>query len=62
METPAHGNQNTDGDLEELRRKVQIGFDQIERGEYTTYDENSLGELFERVKARGRKRLAEQGW
>ncbi len=44
--------------LEELRRELQIGIDQIERGEYSSYDEDSLGELAEKIKARNLRRLS----
>jgi antitoxin ParD1/3/4 len=47
--------------LEALRKEIAIGIEQIERGEYTEYDEVSLKEMFEQIKARGRQRLAEQG-
>ena len=46
--------------LEALRKEIAIGIEQIERGEYTEYDEGSLNEMFEQIKARGRQRLAEQ--
>ncbi|MCE5230445.1 type II toxin-antitoxin system ParD family antitoxin [bacterium] len=42
--------------LEELRREVQIGIDEIERGEGIVY--NSIEEFAEDVKKRGRERLA----
>ena len=41
--------------LEEFRREVQIGLDQLDRGEYTEYDDESLKELFEQIKAEGRQ-------
>jgi antitoxin ParD1/3/4 len=44
--------------LEELRREIQIGLDQIDRGEYTVYDENSLPQMLEEIKAKGREKLA----
>ena len=46
--------------LEELRRELQIGIDQIERGEYSSYDEDSLEELAEKIKARNLSRLSGQ--
>jgi antitoxin ParD1/3/4 len=50
-----------DKNLAWLRKEVQKGLDQLERGEYTVYDEQGLKDLAERVKARGRERLkAEQ--
>ena len=41
--------------LEEFRREIQIGLDQLDRGEYTEYDEESLHEFFEQIKAEGRQ-------
>ena len=43
---------------DELRAEVQKGLDDLERGDYAEYDETTLHELFESVKARGRERLA----
>ena len=43
--------------LEALRKDIQKGIDSIERGEYTVYDENTLADFFEGIKAEGRKRL-----
>ncbi len=39
--------------LEELRKEIAIGIEQLERGEYTTFDEN----LVEEIKARGQAKL-----
>ena len=47
-----------DEGLVQLRRDVQAGFDQIERGEFAEYTARSASKLASRVKARGRKRLA----
>ena len=41
--------------LDEFRREVQIGLDQLGCGEYTEYDDESLKEFFEQVKAEGRQ-------
>lgn len=46
--------------LEALRRDLRAGFEAVERGEFTAYDESNIKELAERVKARGRKRLTEE--
>lgn len=43
--------------LEELRKEIQIGIDQIERGEYTEYDEHTLKNLFDDIRAGGKKKL-----
>ena len=44
--------------LEQLRDELQIGIDQIERGDYSSYNEDSLGELAEKIKARNLRRLS----
>ncbi len=47
--------------LTSLRQDVKEGLDQIERGEYTQYNDDTLGDLFVRIRARGIKGLkAEQ--
>ena len=46
--------------LESLRRDVRAGFEAVDRGEFSDFDASNIGELAERVKARGRKRLAEE--
>ena len=48
-----------DEGLVQLRRDIQAGFDQIERGEFAEYTLRSTAKLASQVKARGRKRLAE---
>ena len=47
-----------DEGLVQLRRDIQAGFDQIERGEFAEYGSRSTAKLASQVKARGRKRLA----
>lgn len=49
-----------DAGLLQLQKDIQAGLDQIERGEYTEYDHKSTPKLAARVKALGRKRLAER--
>lgn len=49
-----------DRHMESLRRDVRDGFEAVERGEFTEYDANSIKDLSDRVKARGRKRLVEE--
>jgi antitoxin ParD1/3/4 len=46
--------------VEALRRDVRAGFEAVERGEFTDYDESNIKELADRIKTRGRKRLAEE--
>lgn len=41
--------------LEALRRDIAVGIEQLENGQYTEYDEESLSALFSDIKARGRK-------
>ena len=48
-----------DEGLVQLRQDIQAGFDQIDRGEFAEYAPRSTSKLASRVKARGRKRLAE---
>jgi antitoxin ParD1/3/4 len=44
--------------LDALRRDVRAGFEAVERGEFSEYDASNIKELSDRIKARGRKRLA----
>jgi antitoxin ParD1/3/4 len=46
--------------LEELRREIAIGIEHLEQGQYTVYDENTLAELGESIKARAAQKLADQ--
>ena len=41
-----------------LRREIQLGLDEIERGNFTTYTKDTLPELIDDIKREGRKRLA----
>jgi antitoxin ParD1/3/4 len=50
-----------DQQREELRRQIQIGRDQIDRGEYTEYDEVGLRERFEQLKGRAQQRIERHG-
>lgn len=43
---------------EAMRLEIRAGFDAVARGKYTDYDETTIGELANRVKERGVKRLA----
>src|SRR5579883_3345356 len=42
---------------EELRRALDVGLEQLERGEYSVYTQDTIHELTDEVKAEGRKRL-----
>ena len=46
--------------LEALRKDIRAGFESVDRGEYTDHDALSVQKLADRVKARGRKRLADE--
>ena len=53
--------------IKALRRDIRAGFEAVERGEFTDYDESNIKELADRIKTRGGKRLAEEkvktsGW
>lgn len=45
--------------LDELRREIAVGVDQIKRGQVVDYDDASLDSLAEDIKAVGRERLSE---
>ena len=40
-----------------LRQEISVGLDQLERGEVSEYDDQSLNTLAGDIKAKGRKRL-----
>lgn len=42
----------------ELRKQVQIGLDQLERGEYSDLDDESLGDFFDGIEAEVQQELA----
>jgi hypothetical protein len=44
-------------ELDALRQETQIGIDDLESGAYTDYDEDTLPQLVEDIKARGLERL-----
>jgi antitoxin ParD1/3/4 len=44
--------------LQALRQSVRDGFEAVERGEYTDFDEETIGDLAKRVKNRGLKRIS----
>jgi len=46
--------------IEALRRDIRAGFEAVERGEFTDYDESTIHELGAPVKARGRQRLVDE--
>ena len=48
-----HAEEQRQGELERLRREIKIGLDEAERGEIADLD-------FKKIKAEGRRRLAER--
>ena len=47
--------------LDALRKDIAVGIEQLEAGDYVEHDEDTLSDLFADIKARGRRRLAENG-
>ncbi|MDZ8236334.1 MAG: type II toxin-antitoxin system Phd/YefM family antitoxin [Nostoc sp. ChiQUE01a] len=45
--------------LEALRSQIDIGIKQLETGQYSEYDEESLSAFFADIKARGQQNLAD---
>jgi prevent-host-death family protein len=43
--------------LEALKRDIALGVEQLENGEYSEYDDESLPNLLQSIKERGRNRL-----
>jgi antitoxin ParD1/3/4 len=48
-----------DAEIADLRRELQIGIDELDRGEFDEFDESNIQELAEGVKKRGRQMLEE---
>jgi len=46
--------------IDRLRREIQIGIDELDRGEYEEFDDDSLKEFFEQIKREGRRELDDQ--
>lgn len=46
--------------IEELRRQIQLGVDQLAAEQPPALSEQDLADLFEDIKANGRKRLAQR--
>lgn len=49
--------QEREGRLEALRKDAQVGLEQLQRGEFTEYDDNTLRDFFQEIKLQGRERL-----
>ncbi len=43
--------------IESLKQDIAVGIEQLQNGQYTEYDENTLATLITSIKARGRQRL-----
>ena len=48
------------GELEDVRRSIEVGTEQLRNDQYTEYTDETLHELFDKVKQRGRERLASE--
>jgi antitoxin ParD1/3/4 len=46
--------------LQSLRRDIRAGFEAVDREEFSDYDQSNIQKLADRVKARGRRRLADE--
>jgi antitoxin ParD1/3/4 len=49
-----------DDSRESLRRDIRAGLESVERGEFTEYAPSDVRKLADRVKASGRRRLAQE--
>ncbi len=49
------------GRLAAVRQEIEVGMEQLRRGEYTEYDEQTLNQLVVKTKRAGRERLAARG-
>jgi len=47
--------------LAAVRKEIEVGLEQLRRGDYTEYDEESLNQLVAKTKRAGRERLATRG-
>jgi hypothetical protein len=45
-------------EFDTLRRELQVGIDELERGDCTEYDEETLPQLLDEIRDRGLRRLA----
>src|SRR4051812_15184646 len=46
--------------LEELRQEIALGLEEIERGDYKEYDDNSLKDLVAEIRVEGQRKLEER--
>jgi len=45
-------------EFDKLRAAIQVGIDEIDRGEYQEYDDHTIEDLARDIKRRGRRRLS----
>ncbi|MEG4032844.1 hypothetical protein Q5691_18650 [Microcoleus sp. w1-18aA5] len=55
--TPNQTSDTTKADRETLKQEIAIGVEQLQTGQYTEYDDNSLPNLLLSIKQRGQQRL-----
>ena len=46
--------------MESLKRDIAVGAEQLKNGEYAEYDDESLPNLLENIKARGKSKLGQE--
>lgn len=58
--TPNQTSDTTKADQETLKQEIAIGVEQLQTGQYTEYDDNSLPNLLLTIKQRGQQRLQQE--
>jgi hypothetical protein len=58
--TPNQTSDTTKTDRETLKQEIAIGAGQLQAGQYTEYDDNSLPTLLLTIKQRGQQRLQQE--
>lgn len=58
--TPNQTSDTTKADRETLKQEIAIGVEQLQTGQYTEYDDNSLPNLLLTIKQRGQQRLQQK--
>ena len=58
--TPNQTSDTTKADRETLKQEIAIGVEQLQTGQYTEYDDNSLPNLLVTIKQRGQQRLQQK--
>ncbi|MEG3903117.1 hypothetical protein QUB19_12605 [Microcoleus sp. B4-C5] len=57
---PNQTSDTTKADRETLKQEIAIGVEQLQTGQYTEYDDNSLPNLLLTIKQRGQQRLKQE--